>query len=184
MKILFLDVDGVLNSERSFRAAKGRLAVCENQDDPYYRKITKCTIDPVACALIDRICSEGGVKIVISSTHRKHFNDGPEKLAQLNSYFQFLGLSTEIVGWTDSLGVPGDTQEERASFYACLKGHEIQKWLDEHPEVTHYAIIDDSSDMLPEQLQNFVRTNGMDGMSTKNYLDLQILFSISESNII
>jgi hypothetical protein len=33
-----------------------------------------------------------------------------------------------------------------------IRGEEIKAWLHQHPEVTRYAIVDDDSDMLPEQV--------------------------------
>ncbi len=39
------------------------------------------------------------------------------------------------------------------------RGDEIKAWLDTHPEVTQYAILDDDNDMLPEQLPNFFQTS-------------------------
>lgn len=45
------------------------------------------------------------------------------------------------------------------------RGEEIQYWLKQHPEVTSWCIIDDDSDMLDNQLLNFVRTDGMIGMT-------------------
>jgi hypothetical protein len=38
------------------------------------------------------------------------------------------------------------------------RGHEVQYWLDEHPEVERYVILDDDNDFLPHQRGNFVRT--------------------------
>lgn len=38
------------------------------------------------------------------------------------------------------------------------RGHEIQDWIDDHPEITHYVILDDDNDMLQSQRNNFVRT--------------------------
>ena len=45
-----------------------------------------------------------------------------------------------------------------------VRGHEIQEWLDKHPEVTRYAILDDDSDMLPEQMPNFFKTTFQNGL--------------------
>jgi hypothetical protein len=38
-----------------------------------------------------------------------------------------------------------------------ITGHEIQQWIDDN-NITSYCIIDDDDDMLPSQLNNFVRT--------------------------
>lgn len=45
------------------------------------------------------------------------------------------------------------------------RGHEIKDWLDHHPEVTKYAILDDNSDMLPEQMSSFFQTTWDDGLT-------------------
>jgi hypothetical protein len=39
-----------------------------------------------------------------------------------------------------------------------VRGYEIQAWLDLHPGVTRYAILDDDCDMLLHQLPNHFRT--------------------------
>ncbi len=39
-----------------------------------------------------------------------------------------------------------------------IRGREIAAWLAAHPAVTTYAIVDDDSDMLPEQMPRFVQT--------------------------
>lgn len=45
------------------------------------------------------------------------------------------------------------------------RGHNIQDWLDDHPEVERYVILDDSSDMLASQLPNFFRTKTTEGLT-------------------
>ena len=50
MKIIFLDIDGVLNSGRSFigGAHRARFNEPADSDDPYFARITLATIDPVS----------------------------------------------------------------------------------------------------------------------------------------
>src|SRR3546814_8945784 len=45
------------------------------------------------------------------------------------------------------------------------RGGEIAEWLSRHPEVSVYAIVDDDSDMLPEQRHAFVQTRFEDGIA-------------------
>ena len=45
------------------------------------------------------------------------------------------------------------------------RGGEIQTWLDAHPEVDNYVIIDDDAVMLDKQLFHFVETNYEDGIT-------------------
>ena len=53
------------------------------------------------------------------------------------------------------------------------RGVEIKAWLDAHPEIKHYAILDDDSDMLPEQKQFFVQTCGMNGYLIEHHTHLE-----------
>lgn len=45
------------------------------------------------------------------------------------------------------------------------RGGQIQKYLNEHPEIENYVIIDDDGDMLDSQLYHFVQTNFEDGIT-------------------
>jgi len=173
MNIIFLDVDGVLNSERSFMAGGDRMKQygIDNPDDPYWMKITRCTIDPIACDLINRLCTACDAKIVVSSTHRKHFPDSDKKLEQMKEYFANLGVKPEyIIDWTECLSTP--------------RGVEIQDWLERHPETERYVIIDDSSDMLEHQMEYFVRCDGLIGFSADNLRQAMSLLRREESMII
>jgi hypothetical protein len=59
MKILFLDIDGVLNSARSFTGI-GKSYPTEKPED--------ANLDPVAVGLLKAICREGDFKIFIHSS--------------------------------------------------------------------------------------------------------------------
>lgn len=144
MNVLFLDIDGVLNSVRSCCAHGGYPRTFE--DDC----LTK--FDWTAVALIQRICNNSDVKVVVSSTWRKMFP------------YQEIGdaLNLPVIGATKEL--------------SGIRGLEIKEWLDRHPEVIKYAIIDDDSDMLPEQKPFFVHTDGREGMSYANFKQLLEIF--------
>ena len=153
MKIIFLDIDGVLNSSRSFAAYQHLDEADEDPDLDYFYKTTMKYLDEVAVGLINRLINETGAKIVLSSTHRKRLHS----LVEIDTYLKALGLRGELVGST-----PCDPRGHR--------GSEIKAWLDQHP-VKKYVIIDDDSDMLPEQLEFFIHASGENGMSFKNFLD-------------
>ncbi len=46
-----------------------------------------------------------------------------------------------------------------------VRGEEIKMWLEKHPEVKVYAILDDDSDMLPDQIPNFFQTSWKTGLT-------------------
>lgn len=130
MKILFLDVDGVLNNAAS--AAEGIDLIAEK------------------VLLVARICEETGASIVISSTWRKLYS-----LDVLSEMLRRVGLrSTPVIDVTPE-------------FHNGHRGEEIQHWLDEHPDVTDFVIIDDDSDMLDKQKPFFVQTRWEMGLTTR-----------------
>ena len=143
MRVLFLDIDGVLNSERSCAAFDG-----------YPHDFTAKAMgmfDMVAVALIRKLCHKTDCSIVLSSTWR--ITSAPHEVAN--------GLDLPVMDKTPVLNGP--------------RGIEIAAWLNEHPEVTKYAIVDDNSDMLPDQMCRFVQTNFQTGLSLDDYRQLKHL---------
>ena len=135
MKVIFLDIDGVLN-------------VCYGEYDKYGQEFHPLFVDNLRL-----IIEATGAKIVISSSWRM------SGLQTMKDMWKYRNLPGEIIditpdGWVlyKKGLVPQDYD----------RGHEIKYWL-EHNEVENYVIIDDDTDMLPEQLNNFVRTaNNLD----------------------
>lgn len=121
MKVIFLDVDGVLNSENTFFKLRSE------QDTIFY-------IDPYMALLVARIVEATDAKIVLSSSWRHH----PDGIAVVEKRVW------KILDVTPDMPLSGGVE-------AMERGKEIQAWLDKHPEVTKYAILDDDSDMLPHQ---------------------------------
>ncbi len=148
MKVLFLDFDGVLNSERYVRSCN------------HYGVI----IDPSRMALLKRIIDETDAKIVLSTSWREHWNKNgalcDECGKQINEIFCSFGL--EIFDKTPAL----NTEREE----------EIEAWLCENPQIDRFAVLDDAflcADFLND---NFVRTsnykNGLDEESVKKVIGI------------
>jgi hypothetical protein len=144
-KVLFLDIDGVLNSERSCYALGGF---------PHgFDAKNKLMFDWVAVGLIRRLCADTDTSIVLSSTWRI-----------LHSVHDCAnGLDLPIFDKT-----PGGGGN---------RGKQIQEWLDAHPEVKQYAIVDDDGDMLDEQRPFFVQTNVRNGLTLDDYSELKRLLA-------
>lgn len=147
MKVVFLDIDGVLNSRRTAIAFGG---VSWSGSSGIRAKM-----DEVAIRLIGGISRKAEAQIVLSSSWR---NDKD---------WQAIGpaLGLAIIDRTQSL--------------CGNRGTEIADWLRRHPDVERYAIIDDDSDMLPEQLPYFVHTSGSDGFTWANAEKLAELMGIA-----
>ena len=146
MRVLFLDIDGVLNSHRTVVALNG-----------YPHDVSPgglAQFDMVAVALLRGLCKAGGVQIVLSSTWR---------------------LDREWAKIGPALGLP---IIDRTPSMLGPRGNEIACWLDDKP-VERYAILDDDSDMLPEQMPYFVKTMHEDGMTWQPFVKLCELFSVN-----
>lgn len=145
-RVLFLDIDGVINSERS------RLAFGGYPHDFTPEEYAK--FDPVALALIQRLCRVTECSVVLSTSWRTLFT--LEQVAR--------GLDLPVMGATPDLG---------SDF---TRVHEIAFWLEQHPEVTSYAIVDDlflDWSEHPELEARFVQTNPDFGLSLSDYRELR-----------
>ena len=97
--------------------------------------------------LVDRllkIVKDTDAKLVLSTSWRK-----------LHGSIEFL----------NKCGLEFIDQTVNFSDKGSKRGFEIQDWLDAHPEVTVYAILDDDSDMLLSQRENFFQTEFEYGLS-------------------
>lgn len=131
MKLIFLDVDGVLNMHGS-----GGLF----------------TLNKKRLRLLEKIVKETGAEVVVSSTWRNY----PDHMKKLMRCLNYRGI--KVSGITKRLGLASDGER----YY---RGHEIQDYLDNHPEIENYVILDDDSDMLDSQLRHFVQTDGTIGLT-------------------
>ncbi len=139
MKLLFLDIDGVLNSVRSAVAYDGY---------PHPEREDK--FDDVAVKLIKQLCVKTNCFIILSSTWR-------------------IGIPNMIL-FGKKLDLPIIDRTPRKM--SATRGEEIAMYLSEAKDVEKYAIIDDDSDMLKEQIPFFVQTDNRNGISYENYLAL------------
>jgi hypothetical protein len=134
-RIVFLDIDGVLNSHAFF---------ARRADDPEKEKYVD-RIDDEAVARLQRLCAMNDANVVVSSTVR--FNKTRVELQELLAAHGFKRMVLDKTPDYTRRPTPGGlwlAQERR--------GHEIQGWLDENERlgrfnVTGFVILDDDSDM-------------------------------------
>jgi HAD domain in Swiss Army Knife RNA repair proteins len=151
-KILFLDIDGVLNSHRTAHVHGGPSefgGVPRGGGFPHsFTPDNLKKFDHVAVGLVRQLCIETNCSIVLSSSWRVMHT--VQDCAN--------GLDLPIFDKTPSL--------------AANRGSEIQHWLNLHPEVEVYAIVDDDSDMLESQKPYFVQTDGREGLLYRDFMAL------------
>lgn len=138
--MIFLDIDGVLNSGDYMRALH-RLYV--NHGIGSTRDQYGQLFDERCVNFLELIIRETGAKLVISSTWRLN------GILRLKRMWGDRGLPGDIIDTTPKY--PNPEIVERYYEPRAARGYEIQEWLDNHPEVTDYVILDDDSDMLTHQ---------------------------------
>ena len=154
-KIIFLDIDGVLNCENAYRDGHCQYVVYgDEKKAEFYQSFA-----PSCKRELSLLIEETGADIVISSSWR---NDGIEIMRLIWEMEQMPGTIIDI---TPNFRTPG---------ISIPRGLEIDHWLtergfyhfnwDEQKEeenrissgISNYVIIDDDSDMLYKQRNNFV----------------------------
>jgi len=141
--VIFLDVDGVLNSHRSAIAYGG----FRDKD-----------LDPVAIKLLDRLARkliEAGFRpeVVISSTWRLM----RPQLRWWEDLFDHHGcVALRVVGITPEFG---DNEPQR-------RGREVAAWMEQFGGGAPYVCLDDDSDFLPGQ--PLVLTNHLHGLEVEH----------------
>ena len=155
MKILFLDIDGVLNSMDNMYAMSELWHT--NKEDKSRDKYGHL-FDERCVRWLKFIVEKTECKIVVSSTWRI------SGLSVIQTMWQLRDLPGEIFDIT-----PLQVDSEIINLYAASnneadRGYEIQQWIDTFkPE--RYCIVDDDNDMLAHQ--KFVRTEGKIGLDYK-----------------
>ena len=136
-KIIFLDVDGVLNSAKFDRWLQ------DHHMKQYYGYEL---LDQNALLNLQDIVFVTGADIVLSSSWRLS-RSCSERLRQ-----QLLPYGLQFIDKTVCLH-----QEDR--------GEEIKEWLSRHPEVDHFVILDEKKKFKDDSLKNnFVKTTFEEGL--------------------
>jgi hypothetical protein len=139
MKVVFLDIDGVINDDKTIHDAWVLVGRGELEKDPSTKYPPgPSMISSNMVAHVKAIIDATDAKIVISSTWRRSHT-----LQELIAFLEQKGLvsaSKCVIGIT-----PGDDSIPR--------GYEIEAWLHEHPEVESYVVLDDNY-ILPKEMRN------------------------------
>lgn len=72
------------------------------------------------------------------------------------------------------------TFETPPRFGIGVRGWQIYEWVERHPEVEGYVIVDDDTDMLPHQAGHFLQTSYEEGLMPRH---VELMRSILTSPI-
>lgn len=145
-KVCFLDIDGVCNSIIWDRYK----SECSYIDPD---------LDPKAIDLVNKLCSEFNLAIVISSSWK------------LDSYCI---PRLERAGLENIIDTTPDLLWQKGIDYS--RGEEINAWLKDH-SVEDYIILDDCTDFTEEQLNHFIHINPYYGFTEKDYETAKLMLS-------
>lgn len=138
MKIIFLDIDGVFNSEDWYVS-----------DDP---KRGKGYFDPECVKLFNKIIEKTDAKIVVSSSWRTDIN--------IDVTLKNVGIKGDIIGKTEYFATGVN--------HLCRGNEIDKWLWDNEDKWDNYCIIDDDADMLLKHIDNFVNTDYKYGLTERD----------------
>lgn len=143
-KVIFCDCDGVLCTARSAKVYGLRNGIWFGWD-------------PLAARAIAIAC-EQGPKIVVTSTWRKpqHRHDLFEQLVRHGLYHHLYCDPETADDWRTPI-VEGSERH-----------YEVKAWLDTHPEVNSYRILDDVDEFHKPLVEKLILTDTEEGMTAQN----------------
>ena len=155
--IIFLDIDGVLNCQVFYEmeALRTGNAIRRGGHDMCKERIS----------WLNDLCNETGAKVVISSSWRIG-----RSVEELREIFESFGSTFSIIDKTGS---------------SANRGTEIYQWLDKNTmtlfgvhnyDYYNYAIIDDDSDMLLLQQENFFHVDNYAGLTPNTCYKIKRFF--------
>lgn len=154
MKVIFLDIDGVLCTHRA-HYARGRQAPNGLMH----------VLDREAVGLLNILCCAGlphtEVRVVLISTWR--LPQHPLSRGELKPIEDHLRSHGFVGKFHSDWKAPHLGGED-------LRGHEVAAWLAEHAGVDDFLIIDDRATFLSEQSSRHVRPNYFEGLSWLNFV--------------
>lgn len=156
--LLFLDIDGVLNSRKTFSEKKLKASeAIENDEslsmDARIRAHYLSMLDPELIENLNVFLDKTACHVVLSSAWRiMHGVSGMNELLKTQGFRHIVTASTPCIdeGWS-------------------VRGNEIQAWLNENRkyDFKRYVIFDDDSDMLLQQKDHFFQTSFKEGLTSE-----------------
>ncbi len=159
-KILFLDIDGVLNSHQFYRDRKENYdkAIKEINGDMF--KYDLLQIDHKQVKMLSDFVVKNKLHVVLSSTWRIG-----KTVEYMNELFKELGAEFEFYDFTPVLRL----DKHKGYTNSIPRGFEIHCWMSKHVECGYksrnFIILDDDSDFLLWQERNFFNTDICTGLT-------------------
>lgn len=159
MRVIFLDMDGVLNSRRYTTGPNFKPPDWGEDGEGGNLGFGSAQIDPEAVALLNDLVERTGARIVLSSSWR-HIWSWQEVAAMLEKR----GLKDKewVIDQTPS--APSDNRGDEVAEWISL-GRERREVDPDFDPLTSYVILDDGDDFSTEQQAHFVQTDPRVGLT-------------------
>ena len=141
MKVIFFDIDGVLNTSETYSRLYKRYG---------YAGISDIEIDEFRLEYLKSIIDKTEAKLVLTSTFRRFFMKENDKIIPINLkgrkiFDKFSNYDIEIY---DITPVNDFTREEQ-----------IKQWISLTGDIDNFVIIDDDPNMFYELKENLIQTS-------------------------
>ena len=169
MKVIFLDIDGVMNCQEEMLAMLEKNPKARGEVD---------LPSPTKCKLLKKLVDETGAEIVLSSSWRLSLNGIQKVIDTFRPYgLRLDGFTQEGIPQVKFKGTKYENIKPSHSYNRfdglCIedRGAEIAYWLITHPEVINFVILDDeSSDIIDWLPDNLVKTSLYSGLTEEDVL--------------
>lgn len=157
MKVIFLDIDGVLNS--NFRNVKNQKELSDGK-----------FIDETRVQLLAEIIIKTNAMIVLHSGWRLWFDD---MINPIRDEAKYLVNILEKNGLKIVDKTPDLTTDEirRIRKFSFVKAQEILMWIEQHKDIDSYIVLDDLDLSIDTIKNNLIMTDSTIGLSEGNVLD-------------
>lgn len=146
MKVIFLDIDGVMNNDCWLTEQK--------QKNPEFR--FQDFLNPVAVDALNSIVEKSGASVVISSSWRRFFT--PVELRELFAKNGFKGTVLDSTPLSKEVRAP--------------KAAAIKEWLAMHPNVQRCVVVDDREEEVEGLIWCLIPIDWKEGLTKKNEEDI------------
>lgn len=154
MKVVFLDIDGVLNSD--FWNESHQLEISNGE-----------YIDEEKVKLLSKIIENTDAVIVLHSAWRFWLNENLQPIRKEADNLLAL-LHKYKINIYDKTPDLSSEEIRKAKKFSMIKAREIMTWLGEHQGVEGYLVLDDL-DLYSEEISRFqIRTDSMVGLTDKD----------------
>ena len=150
MKLIFLDIDGVLN------------------DHQFHPEALICALLPACVAQLGRVISQTGAKIVLSSDWRYMIHESLMSLQEFEALLRAHGAPAEL----EIIGVTTTDEAVKG------RGQQIAAWLQTSTvPIEAYVVIDDRHEEIDSEEHAFVCTDRTLGLTERDADTLIVLLS-------